>query len=100
MNNHCAWFEEKYGDVEVCRVFVAPTNILHHCANLTHDVRVMTPKLLDNFKDSLDKFLMEFKDYSLSDIDKELIQEALETHNLTIDCIKKDYLVNVVKEKK
>ena len=69
-------------------------------ANLTHDVRVMTPKLLDDFKDSLDKFMMEFKDYSLSDIDKELIQEALETHHLTIDSIKKDYLVNVAKEKR
>lgn len=100
MNNHCAWFEEKYGDAEVCRVFVATTNILDSRANLTHEVKVMTPELLNNFKNNLNKFLMEFKDYSMSDIDKELIQEALETHFLTIDNIKKDYVMKVVKEKK
>ena len=60
----------------------------------------MTPKLLGEFKAHIDKYLMEFKDYSMSDIDKELIQEALETHFLTIDNIKKDYVMKVVKEKK
>lgn len=99
MNNHCAWFEEKYGDAKVCRIFVVPTNILDHKANLTHKVVVMNPKLLDKFKSSLDKFLMEFKDYALSDIDKNFIQEALVTHHLTIDCIKKDYVEKIVKEK-
>lgn len=98
MCNHCAWFEEKYGDVKVCRIFVAPTNILSHQANLTHKVVVMTPELLDKFKCHLDKFLMEFKDYALMDIDGNLIQEALETHHLTVDDIKKDYVVGVVKE--
>lgn len=100
MNNHCAWFEEKYKDAEVCRLFVAPTNILDNCANLTHEVKVMTPDLLSKFKNNLNEFLMEFKDYSLSDIDKDLIQEALGTHCLTIDNIKKDYVMKVVREKK
>lgn len=100
MCNHCAWFEEKYGDAKVCRIFVAPTNILSKKANLTHKVEVMTPKLLDKFKNCIDKFLMEFKDYDLNDIDRNLIQEALETHNLTIECIKKDYVVEVIKEGK
>lgn len=100
MENHCAWFEEKYGDAEVCRIFIAPTNVLDHKANLTHKIVVMTPKLLGEFKAHIDKYLMEFKDYSMSDIDKELIQEALETHFLTIDNIKKDYVMKVVKEKK
>lgn len=98
MCNHCAWFEEKYGDAMVCRIFVAPTNILNHRANLTHEVKVMTPVLLDKFKANLDKFLMEFKDYALKDVDGNLIQEALATHHLTVDDIKKDYLVGVVKE--
>ena len=100
MCNHCAWFEEKYGDAKVCRIFVAPTNVLDRRANLTHGVQVMTPQLLDKFKASIDKFLMEFKDYALNDIDGLLIQKALETHNLTIDSIKKDYVVKVVKERK
>ena len=78
---------------------MVPTNILDHKANLTHKVVVMNPKLLDKFKSSLDKFLMEFKDYALSDIDKNFIQEALVTHHLTIDCIKKDYVEKIVKEK-
>ena len=99
MCNHCAWFEDKYGDVKVCRIFVAPTNILNHNANLTHEVKVMTPLMLDKFKSSIDKFLMEFKDYVLKDVDGNLIQEALETHRLTIDCITKDYVVDVEKEK-
>lgn len=99
MCNHCAWFEEKYGDVKVCRIFVAPTNILNHNANLTHEVKVMTPLMLDKFKNSIDKFLMEFKDYVLKDIDGDLIQEALETHRLTIDSITKDYVLDIEKEK-
>ena len=91
--------KEKYGDAKVCRIFVAPTDILDHKANLTHKVVLMNPKLLNKFKSSLDKFLMEFKDYALSDIDKNFIQEALVTHHLTIDCIKKDYVEKIVKEK-
>ena len=59
----------------------------------------MTPLMLDKFKSSIDKFLMEFKDYVLKDVDGNLIQEALETHRLTIDCITKDYVVDVEKEK-
>lgn len=98
MCNHCAWFEEKYGKANVCRIFVAPTNTLNHRANLTHDVKVMTPALLDKFKSSIDKFLMEFKDYDLNDVDDNLIQEALSAHHLTVDDIKKDYLIGVVKE--
>lgn len=58
----------------------------------------MTPALLDKFKSSIDKFLMEFKDYDLNDVDDNLIQEALSAHHLTVDDIKKDYLIGVVKE--
>lgn len=99
MNNHCAWFEEKYSDAEVCRIFVVPTSVIDRKANLTHEVVVMTPKLLDKFKNNLDKFLMEFKDYILTDIDKNLIQEALVTHHLTVDNIKSEYVEEIVKER-
>ena len=42
---------------------------------------------------------MEFKDYVLKDIDGDLLQEALETHRLTIDSITKDYVLDIEKEK-
>ena len=99
MNNHSAWFKEKYSDAEVCRIFVAPTNVLDQKANLTHEVVVMTPNLLDKFKYNLDSFLMEFKNYTLSDVDKDLIQEALVTHHLTVDEIKREYIEKIVHER-
>ena len=99
MNNHSAWFKEKYSDAEVCRIFVAPTNVLDQKANLTHEVVVMTPNLLDKFKYNLDSFLMEFKNYTLSDVDKDLIQEALVTHHLTVDEIKREYVEKIVHER-
>lgn len=99
MNNHCAWFEEKYSDVEVCRIFVTPTNVLDKKANLTHEIVVITPKLLDKFKNNLDKLLMEFKDYTLTDVDNDLVQKALVTHHLTVDYIKSEYVEKIVKER-
>ena len=99
MNNHCAWFEEKYSGAEVCRIFVAPTNVLDKKANLTHEIVVITPKLLDKFKNNLDKFLMDFKDYTLTDVDNDLVQKALVTHHLTVDYIKSEYVEKIVKER-
>ena len=60
---------------------------------------MITPKLLDKFKNNLDKFLMEFKDYTLTDVDNDLVQKALVTHHLTVDYIKSEYVEKIVKER-
>jgi len=53
----------------------------------------MTPKLLNIFKEHINNFLLEFKNYDLADIDNDLIQKALETHKLLISNIKSCYTI-------
>lgn len=99
MNNHCAWFEEKYGHARVLRIFITRTNVIGRNTNLTHNVKVIPPPLLNKFKDSIDKFLREFYSYDLHDLTNDLIQNALMAHKLLLDDIKNSYTVSPIKEK-
>lgn len=98
MNNHCAWFSEKYGHAQVLRIFVTRTNVISKNANLTHDVVVISPTLLNKFKDSIDKFLKEFYNYDLHDVTNNVIQNALKVHKLLLEDIKKNYTTSIKKE--
>ena len=98
MNNHCAWFSEKYGHAQVLRIFVTRTNVISKNANLTHDVVVMSPTLLNKFKDSIDKVLKEFYNYDLHDVTNNVIQNALKVHKLLLEDIRKNYTTSIKKE--
>ena len=93
MNNHCAWFDEKYNTTNVIRVFITSSNVVSNQANLTHEVVIMTPQLLNKFKEHINNFLLEFKNYDLADINNDLIQKALETHKLLISNFKSCYTI-------
>ena len=82
MNNHCAWFSNEYGDIDVLRIMVIPTKIVAYEADFTHDVKIMRKKGLKLFKKNILSYIKEFRDYDIYNLSDEVINNALTLHKL------------------
>lgn len=83
MNNHCAWFEEQYGDeTKVGRFMIIPTKDLSYYGDFTHDVRIIRRGKLKKLKDNIKKFIKELKPYDLSDLSDETLQRLIDLYEL------------------
>ena len=101
MNNHCAWFEKEYGkNVKVNRYLLIPTKELSYCADFTHDVRIIRRGKLKAFKDSIKAFIKELKEYDLSDISDEKLQNLINIHYLNMSDIRESYSEKYYHKKK
>lgn len=84
MENHCGWFEETYHDATVLRVMIITTNKLAVDANFSHDVKIMRKKNLRKLRGNILKFIKEFKNYDIQNLDENVISSAL-AHNYLLD---------------
>lgn len=101
MNNHCAWFEKEYGkNVKVNRYLLIPTKELSYCADFTHDVRIIRRGKLKAFKDSIKAFIKELKEYDLSDISDEKLQNLINIHYLNMSDIRESHSEKYYHKKK
>jgi len=98
MNSHCGWFESEYGEASVKNILIIPTRTLSYFANFTHPVLIMKKGKLRLLKSNIKNFIKEFKDYNINEISDEKIQIFLNTHQLTIDDLSKEYTENIFKK--
>ena len=91
MENHCGWFETKYPEAPVRYLMIHQTSKVSKFANFTHDIRIVTPVLLDKLKNQIRAFVNEFKLIDLHSIDELTIAKFLKTHNLDINSIENNY---------
>lgn len=82
MNNHCAWFANEYGDVDVVRIMVIPTKVVAYEADFTHDVKIMRKNRLKLFKTNVLSYIKEFRDYDIYNLSDEMVNNALAHHKL------------------
>lgn len=100
MNTHTGWFQETYGDASCKRILIIPTYKVSYYANFTHDVEIMTYKLLNKFKSNIVSFFKEFKKFEIHEISDEKIQELINYYNLDLASIMSKYSRPPVDEKK
>ena len=92
MNNHCAWFEDQYGqNANVDRFMIIPTKTLSYEGDFTHDVRIIRRNKLRSLKDQIKGFVNELKPYSLGEISDTTLQELLALHHLNIEDFSAQY---------
>lgn len=85
MEEHCAWFEDEYGQDVFLPLLVIPTEKLSEDAYFSHDVRVLKKDNLEKFKTQIRNFFKEFKGYQLASIEPEFVNQKLTAHNLYDD---------------
>lgn len=100
MNNHCAWFVNEYGNVDVLRIMVIPTKVVAYEADFTHDVKIMRKNKLKLFKKSILNYLKEFKNYDIFNLSNEVITCALTHHELNEEDLMNLYFELPVKANK
>ena len=91
MNTHCGWFKNQYGDAQVIRILIFPTNRLSSQADFTHDIRIMTPDKLKKLKKNIINFFSSLSKYeinSYSDVD---INTSLTTNKLDFNHFEDEY---------
>ncbi len=101
MNNHCAWFDEHYGEeVKVSRFLIIPTKNLSYYADFTHDVRIIRRGKLNQLKKNIKSFIQELKPYELFEISDETVQNFITLHQLNEDDFIKQYSEEYYHKKK
>lgn len=92
MNSHCGWFESEYGKDSKCkRILIIPTSKLSYFADFTHEVEIMKENHLKNLKNNVYNFFKELNSYNIHDINDKSIQQMLDTHNLNVEDLLKNY---------
>ena len=92
MNNHCAWFEDEYGqNANVDRFIIIPTKTLSYEGDFTHKVRIIRRGKLKNLKDQIKSFIKEFKPFYLDEISDNTLQELLALHHLNVGDFSEQY---------
>ena len=92
MNNHCAWFEDQYGqDTKVDRFMIIPTKTLSYEGDFTHDVRIIRRNGLKSLKNQIKDFIKELKPYSLEELSDTTLQKLLALHRLNIEDFSAQY---------
>lgn len=92
MNNHCAWFEDQYGqNANVDRFMIIPTKTLAYEGDFTHEVRIIRRGKLKRLKEQIKNFIKELKPFSLDEISDTTLQELLALHHLNIEDFSEQY---------
>jgi len=92
MNNHCGWFDSKYGKhVTVSNFMIIPTKDLVYEADFTHEVKIIRRNGLKRFKDNIRGFVSELDKYEWNTISSESLQKYLDLHKLNMDSFEKEY---------
>lgn len=92
MNNHCAWFEDQYGqNAHVDRFMIIPTKTLSYEGDFTHEVRIIRRGKLKNLKNQIKDFIKELKPFSLDEISDTTLQELLALHHLNVENFSEQY---------
>lgn len=92
MNNHCAWFEDQYGqNANVDSFMIIPTKTLSYEGDFTHKVRIIRRGKLKNLKDQIEGFIKELKPFSLDEISDTTLQELLTLHHLNVEDFSEQY---------
>lgn len=91
MDQHCGWFEEKYGEALCTRILIHPTKKLSYHANFTSKVRIMRRANLMKLKDNIKAFFMEFIKYEIKDLSDTKLQLFIDTHRLDLKSLKEIY---------
>jgi replicative superfamily II helicase len=95
MNSSCAWFGRYYVGAKVTNIMIIPTNRLADAAALTHDVQVIDNIGLNKLKDNVREFFAEFKGFDFKDLSEKKVQQLIDTHNLSVEAITKDYAKSI-----
>jgi hypothetical protein len=74
---------------------IIPTHRLADAAALTHDVQVMDSRGLNRLKENVRKFFGEFKGLDFKDLSEKKVQELINTHNLSVESITKEYVKSI-----
>lgn len=86
MNNHCGWFDSKYGkNVKVSNFMIIPTKDLAYEADFTHDVKIIRKNGLRNLKKNIKGFINELSQFDIKTISSEVLQKNLDIHKLNMD---------------
>lgn len=92
MNNHCAWFEDQYGqNANVDRFMIIPIKTLSYEGDFTHDVRIIRRNKLNSLKNQIKGFIRELNSYSLDELSDTTLQELLALHRLNIEDFSTQY---------
>ncbi|MGH9496228.1 MAG: hypothetical protein ACRD3B_14610, partial [Candidatus Sulfotelmatobacter sp.] len=91
MNNHIAWFRNKYGEVKVDCVMVINAKNVGKGAGFSEEVEVLREGGLKRFVANVESFYREFKDYDLKDISEQRVNEWLNQHHLSTQDVLKNY---------
>lgn len=92
MNNHCAWFEDQYGqNANVDRFMIIPIKTLSYEGDFTHDVRIIRRNKLNSLKNQIKGFIRELNSYSLDELSDTTLQELLALHRLNIEDFSAQY---------
>lgn len=95
MNNHCGWFDSKYGhNANVSIFMIISTKDLSYEADFTHDVKIIRKNSLRRFKDNIKGFVQELARYDFGTISSELIQKNLNNYKLNMDTFAEEYSEN------
>lgn len=98
MNSHSGWFESEYGDSIVRRILVIPTKNLSYYADFTHEVVILRKGGLRKLKTNIKSFITELKSYTYGEITDTKIQQALDSHKLSIDNLWNEYFETYYKK--
>ena len=98
MNNHCAWFVNEYGNADILRVMIIPTNVVAYEADFTHAVKIMRKNKLKLFKKNILGYIKEFKEYDIYNLSEDVITNALTHHKLNEEDLKSLYFEEPKKE--
>lgn len=91
MEEHCAWFENEYGDMDVKRILIIPTKVLSYEADFSRDIEIMRKSKLRELKVKVKSFIKEFRTFEINDLSEETITKWLKFHHLDIDSLFNDY---------
>lgn len=92
MNNHCAWFEDQYGqNANVDRFMIIPIKTLSYEGDFTHDVRIIRRNKLNSLKNQIKGFIRELNSYSLDELSDTTLQKLLALHRLNIEDFSTQY---------
>lgn len=92
MNNHCAWFEDQYGqNLKVDRFMIIPTKKLSYEGDFTREVRIIRPGKLKDLKNQIRNFIKELRVFSLDEISDETLQKFLDLHHLNVEEFSEKY---------
>jgi hypothetical protein len=91
MDQHCDWFEEEYGKVNVKRIMIISTKDLSYDAYFAREVEIMRKAKLRDLKNNIREFLKEFKPHVLSGLNDTTVNGWIYTHHLDIDSLNNLY---------